>query len=149
METKANEIFDLMLTQISDYRLEALFNTSETDFETFLEAWLIFAYTEFSLSGAKFEYDTETHSFNKELTLVEKTILATLMEKQWLTKVVNDITQMNLHVTDRDFKVASEAMNLREKSNYLITVKEKCSQLLNDYFYKHNDWDKWFNQDFG
>ena len=36
--------------------------------------------------------------------------------KFWLHKLVNDVTQMNLHITDRDFRVASEAMNLREKT---------------------------------
>lgn len=146
--TSASEIYDLFMMQVTDYRLSTLFSVSEEDFETFLEAWLIFAYTEFSHAGIDFTYDPETHSFDKSLTLEEKTIMATLMAKQWLTKVVNDITQMNLHIGDRDFKVASEAMNLREKSNYLITAKETCSQLLSDYAYKHNDWDNWFLQVF-
>jgi len=147
--TLASEIYDLFLMQITDYRLTTLFNTSEEDFETYLEAWLIFAFTEFSLAGASFIYDPETHSFDRTLTLEEKTIMATLMSKQWLSKMVNDITQMNLHITDRDFRVASEAMNLREKSNYLIAVKETCSQMLSDYGYKNNKWSDWFSQVFG
>jgi hypothetical protein len=68
--------------------------------------------------------------------------------KYWLQKNVNDITQMNLHVTDRDFKVASEALNLREKVVHLNAVKEQCSQMLIDYAYNKNDWSSWYNQDF-
>jgi len=68
--------------------------------------------------------------------------------KFWLQKAVNDITQMNLHVQDRDFKVASEAQNLREKVAALNVVKEQCSQLLNDYSFKRVDWEDWRNQNF-
>jgi uncharacterized protein (DUF3084 family) len=68
--------------------------------------------------------------------------------KYWLQKNVNDITQMNLHITDRDFKMASEAQNLREKAAYLNVVKEQCSQLLQDYAFRKVAWAEWYNQDF-
>lgn len=163
MGTLASNIYDLFMQTISDYRLDLLFQISEEDFESFLESWLKFsivdftvcnqslAYEESHISQGEEEDDPEVYvpgEFTETLTLQNQVILVKLMMKHWLQKNVNDITQMNLHVTDRDFKVASEAMNLREKQTYLSSIKEECSILLNDYAYHNNDWSSWFSQNF-
>ena len=148
MSTSISEIFDLFMLTVNDYRLNHLFDSSEEDFENYLSGFLEFAIVEFSICDQDLNYDTITKTFSDTLTRENKVILATLMTKYWLTKLVNDITQLNLHITDRDFKVASESMNLREKSIYLNNVKETCSQMLIDYAYKHNDWTGWLSQDF-
>jgi hypothetical protein len=147
--TALREIYDYFLMTITDYRLIDLFETSEPDFENYLQSWLAYAVTEFTICDQDIDFDEVTEEFPVVLTRENKIILATLMMKYWLQKNVNDITQMNLHVTDRDFKTASEALNLREKAAYLNIVKEQCSQLLNDYGYKKVDWAEWFAQDFG
>jgi hypothetical protein len=147
--TYVSEVYDLFMQLVNDYRLIDLFNTSEPDFENYLQAWLEYSIAEFSICDQALDYDEETGLFTVILTRENKIILATLMMKYWLQKNVNDITQMNLHVTDRDFKVASESMNLREKASYLNVIKEQCSQLLQDYGYKRVTWDEWRNQEFG
>jgi len=146
MATTSSEVYDLFLQTITDYRLIDLFNLSETDFENYLEAWLLFAINEFTMCTQSLAYSEGT--FTETLTTETMLILATLMMRYWLQKNVNDITQMNLHVTDRDFKTASEALNLREKVAHLNVVKEQCSQMLNNYEFKNLDWDSWWNQDF-
>lgn len=148
MGTALSEVYDLFMLTITDYRLIDLFNLSEEDFEAYLQAWLDMAIVEFSICNQDLEYDSTTKEFPEILTRENKVILATLMMKYWMQKNVHDITQMNLHVVDRDFKVASEAMNLREKSVHLNHIKETCSQMLIDYGYKHNDWDEWVLQNF-
>lgn len=148
MSTSIREIFDLFMLRVSDYRLNHLFDSSEEDFDTYLQGFLEFAISDFDICDQDLNYDETTKTFSDTLTRENKTILATLMMKYWLEKLVNDITQMNLHITDRDFKVASEAMNLREKTIRLNNVKETCSQMLVDYAYKHNDWNGWLEQDF-
>ena len=148
MGTSLSEIYDLFMQLITDYRLIALFNTSEEDFETYLEPWIMNAIMDFSVCSQDLEYDNYTKSFSNVLTQENKLILANLMVKYWATKNVNDITQMNLHVTDRDFKVFSEAQNLREKQAHLNNIKETCSQLLVDYSYRKVDWSSWLNQSF-
>lgn len=146
--TNTSEIYDLFMMTVTDYRLLDLFSTSETDFENYLQSFLEFAIVDFGVCNQSLEYDENTKEFPVTLSRENKVILATLMMKFWLQKVVNDITQMNLHITDRDFKVASEAQNLREKSTHLNMVKEQCSQLLNDYAYKKVEWSDWYNQSF-
>ena len=146
--TPLSEVFDLFMQEVNDYRLIELFNVSEDDFEDFLQAWLEYSIVEFDVCDQDLTFDGTTKLFTATLNSTNKVVLATLMMKYWLQKSVNDITQMNLHVTDRDFKMPSEAMNLKEKTVYLNVVKEQCSQLLNDYSYKRNDWADWFNQNF-
>lgn len=148
MGTKLSEIYDLFMMQVTDYRLIELFNVSETNFENYLQAWLINATVDFAICNQDLDFDEITLEFPVTLTKENKVILATLMTKYWMTKEVSDITQMQLHVGDRDFKVSSEGQNLKEKSNYLITMKEQCSQLLIDYGYRKNNWGDWFNQSF-
>lgn len=148
MGTKLNEVYDYFALTVTDYRLTQLFNESQEDYENFLQAWLEFAIAEFSMCDQDLEFNDETKEFNVVLSRENKVVLATLMMKYWLQKLVNDITQMNLHVQDRDFRVASEAMNLREKATRLTHVKETCSQMLLDYEYKRNNWSNWTKQKF-
>jgi hypothetical protein len=147
--TTLNEIYDLFMQTVTDYRLNALFQTSQTDFENYLQSWLQFSIVDFSVCDQSLDYDEYTLEFPEKLSRDNKVILATLMTKYWMQKNVNDITQMNLHITDKDFKTASEAQNLREKMAALNVMKEQCSQLLQDYSFKRVDWAEWNNQDFG
>ena len=146
MSTELREVYDFFMMKITDYRLDTLYNTSDTAFEDYLQLWLDMAIVEFSMCDQSLAYNNETKVFDELLTSQNKVMLATLMVKYWLKKNVNDITQMNLHVTDRDFKVASEAMNLREKKDYLIVVTEESDLLLNSYAYARNNWDDWYSQ---
>lgn len=148
MATTSREVYDLFMMNVQDYRLVDLYETSETDFDTYLEAWLLYAINDFSMCNQSLTFNTTTDLFSVDLNQQNKLILAKLMMKYWLQREVNNITQMNLHITDRDFKIASEAQNLREKVKYLNIVKEDCSQMLNEYDYKNNVWDDWFNQSF-
>jgi len=148
MGTALSDVYDLFMQTVTDYRLTDLFNTSEEDFETYLQSWLEFAIVDFYSCDQDLDYNDTTKEFPVVLNRANKVILATLMTKYWLQKSVNDITQMNLHIMDRDFKVASEAQNLREKTAALNSMKETCSQLLNDYAYKRNAWSDWNNQTF-
>jgi len=149
MGTSLSEVYDLFMQTVTDYRLTDLYTSSTTDFENYLESFIEFAISDFeNVCDQSLDYNTTTKEFPDTLSRANKTILATLMTRYWLQKNVNDITQMNLHVTDRDFKIASEAQNLREKTNALNVLKEACSQLLNDYAYKRNNWSDWNSQVF-
>ena len=44
-----------------------------------------------------------------------------------------DITQMNLHLSTRDFKAFSEANNLQRKSEVLNTMRENYYKNITDY----------------
>ena len=148
MKTPFGDVYDLFMFTVSDYRLDTLFNLDEESFEAYLFPWLQFSVNEFKDSKIDLTFDETTKEFDNTLGYQEKSILAHLMMKYWLQRLVNDVLQVNLHVQDREFRVASEAMNLREKSTHLNHVKEQCSQMLNDYGYLNANWDDWFVQEF-
>jgi len=155
MGTLSSEIFDLFLTSVDDYRLTSIYQTSgSATLNTFLEPWLLNSIVEFdSFCNQDLTYtDAETSGgdgeFTETLTLENKAILSKIMVKYWLTKTVNNILNMNLVLQDHDFKLHSAGQNLREKQQYLITVKEDISQTLVDYALKFNAWESWRNQIF-
>lgn len=149
MGTQLAEVYDIFMQTVTDYRLIDLFNSSQEDFENYLQAWLEFSITEFEdICTQSLNFNDISKTFDLDLSRKNKNILARLMMKYWLLKEVNNITQLNLHVTDRDFRVASEAQNLREKSNYLNAIKEDCSQMLQDYSFATNDWEDWYAGEF-
>ena len=148
MGTALSDVYDLFMMQCTDYRLTDLFATSEDDFETYLEAWLKFAVVDFRACTQSVVFNSDTKAFTATLTSENQVILATLMLKYLMQKNVNDITQMNLHIRDRDFNIYSESQNMKEKRATLNAVKEQCAQLLNDYDFSHNDWSEWNSQIF-
>lgn len=146
--TPFSSIYDLFLQLVTDYRLIVLYNSSQDDLETYLESWLVLSVYDFSSCNQDLTYDTTTRTFTETLSQENINVLARLMVKYWLEKEVQDVTQMSLHVQDRDFKTYAEGQNLKEKTAHLDRVKEECSQLLNDYSYKNNDWSSWFSGSF-
>jgi len=146
MATPFSTIYDQFMMFVTDYRLNELYNASVSDFETYLSGFLIPAITDFKNCNQSLSYGTSI--FTETLTEENIKILAMLMKKYWLTKEIDDITQMNLHVTDRDFRVYSESQNMREKQNRLILELENLSQSLVDYGYDNTDWSAWLNGEF-
>jgi len=146
LATPFSTIYDQFIMFVTDYRLNELYNASVSDFETYLSGFLIPAITDFKNCNQSLSYATSI--FTETLTEENIKILAMLMKKYWLTKEIDDITQMNLHVTDRDFRVYSESQNMREKQNRLILELENLSQSLVDYGYDNTDWSAWLNGEF-
>jgi hypothetical protein len=151
MTTLSSDINDLFMTRVTDYRLDTIYVASGSFvFNAYLESWLLGAIADFddycdqaltyTVSGSA----TEGY-FTEDLTQKNKLILSKIMVKYWLQKTVNDILQMNLHVTDRDFKTFSASQNLKAKQDYLNSLKEELSQEIIDYTYKRNDWSNWKN----
>ena len=148
--TKFSEIFDLFMVKIKDWRLQALFDSSVTDFENYLTGFLVMAVPNFApVCVQSLAYNEGTKEFTLELSLENKVILSQLMVENWLAKEVQDVNQMNLHLMDRDFKIYSEAQNLKEKSLHLDKVKEYNSLAITSYSYLHTiNWSNWLSGNF-
>ena len=154
MGTLSSEIFDLFLTSVNDYRLTSIYTSSGSlVLDTYLEPWLLQSIVEFSdvctedLTYTASGSATEGY-FDATLSMEAKLMLSQIMVKYWLQKTIQDILQMNLHITDHDFKTFSASQNLKAKQEYYILKCEEISQRLVSYGYKKNDWQSWRNQDF-
>lgn len=146
MTTPFSTVYDQFMQFVTDYRLVELYNSSVPNFETYLSGFLIPAITDFKNANQSLTYSSST--FTETLYEENIKILALLMKKYWLTKEIDNITQMNLHILDRDFKLHSENQNMREKQNRLILEREQLSQMLVDYGLDNVDWSSWLNGEF-
>lgn len=141
MSTPYSEIFSLFLASIQDYKIDKLFRQSVIDAENYMTPFLIKAITNFKKCKTDLEdRDDVNKTFNQTLSTDEKVILSNLMVVEWLTKEVNDILSLKLHLQDTDFKTYSSAQNLKEKRELLTTTKEMVDKQIVQYSYNNFDW---------
>lgn len=153
MGTLASEVGDLFLSRITDYNLNAIFQTSGSlVLGTYIEPYLLDAIVEFDICDQPFVYTTSGSVadgyFSVDLTLENKVILSQLMVLSWLAHDIQNIIQMNNHITDKDFRTFSSSQNLAAKKDYYNSRKEEMSQKLGLYGYKKNSWSEWQSQIF-
>lgn len=141
IQTSYTDIYDLFLMIVDDYELTELYHSSEEDFTTYLQGFLILAIPDFRICKKDLKQrDDSSGTFLIELSDTEKSILAKLMAKYWFKKKIQDVTQFQGHLNDKDFKFHSEAQNLTAKRDYYNIIREEVDQDLNDYGYEHSDW---------
>lgn len=132
MATSFDIIEDLFLISVRDYRIDAL-TSNQTVLQQYLDGFLIKAVPNFTACLQDLSYDATARSFTSTFTNLENEILANLMEVEWFKNDVNDVTQINLHLMNREFKLNSENENLKQKSEYLDRAREKAHQLSTEY----------------
>lgn len=134
MGTSFDTIEDLALTIISDYKLNKLYNQSETEFQAYCDTFLISAIPNFIQCNQDLSYSLDTRAFDATLTSLEISILADLWGIAWVTKETQDATQINLKLsTSGGFETHSEAQNLKEKTAWLDKLRERVRQKITDY----------------
>lgn len=141
--TSFSAIFDQFMMIVEDYKLLALYNSSVSNFEAYLAGWLYPSITDFKNCNQSLAYSSG--SFTETLTQENIKILALLMKKYWLQKQLDDIKQINLSITDRDFKRYAESNNMMAKQKRLILMQEELSQTLVEYGLDNIDWASWIN----
>ena len=141
MGTLFEEIYDRALVIIEDYRLNALAVNDYEAFLTHLQGILersipYFTPCNIDLTYSK-EVDPDTSeevmAFKETLNNMEINILSSIMVYNWFSRKVNDVTQFQGHLNNKEFKTHSEASNLKEKSEYLDRLREKFNQDITDY----------------
>ena len=141
--TTFSELFDSFMQRVNDYKLTILYNTSVNDFETYLSSFLLDAIEEFSPICDQ-SLANSSGTFTATLTQKNIKLLSMMMTRYWLGKECSDLRQMSLHVTDKDFRVYSEANHMREKQNKYNALREEISQEMVNY--KLGDrtmWEDW------
>lgn len=134
MGTEFDTIEDLALTIVSDYKINKLFLKDETAFKIYCDGFLISAIPNFTQCNKDLSYDLTTRSFNEELNFLEISILADFWAISWISKEIQDATQINLKLsTSGGFETHSEAQNLKEKSSWADRLRERVYQKITDY----------------
>lgn len=134
MPTSFDEIIDLALTLIDDYKLIKLYNQSEEKFIKYCDGLLLSAIPNFFRCNQSLDFSLEDRQFNNQLTNAEISILADLWVLEWFKKETQDSRKINaLLQSSGSFKSHSAAQNLKEKSSYLDGLREKISQKMTEY----------------
>ena len=151
MATSFDEIYNLSMVVIRDYQINELFDAADlTNFENFMAGFLKRAMTRFTNCQYNLEdyADFEGGEFTVTLTLTEQTIVADLLVIEWLSSKILDVTQMQLHLNDTDFRHYSEAQNLKEKMSAREILREVVNQDMQNYGIKRIPWEDWAGGNF-
>lgn len=135
MGTSFDDIIDLALISIKDYKLDKLYNLSKDAFIKYCDGFLIQAIPNFIQCKQSLDYDISTREFLNDLTILEKSILADFWVIEWFKKETQDSVQLaNKLQVSSAFTMHSPAQNLKEKSEYLDRLREKVYQKITDYW---------------
>lgn len=144
--TTFDEIHDLTLLVIQDFKLDELYTSSPTNFNTTMDGLLIRSLADFTNCEQDLtDYNLTTRTFNLVLTLAEKSILSKLQVITWLDSKILDVLQLQNFLNDTDFKTFSAAQNLKAKMDAREILFEKVSQSMTDYGLKNVSWTDWGN----
>lgn len=138
--TSFDNIIDLALVTVNDYRLSKLIKQNEDDFKTYCDGFLISAIPYFPECRQSLDYDETNRQFYSDLTALEKSILANLWIIQWYARDNQTYALYRQHLQAASaFKNHSESQNLKENSAYLDKLREeldrqKISYQLQDFF---------------
>ena len=143
--TSFDTIIDLAMATIQDYKLNNLYDSSQDDFATITNAFLIRGLPEFTNCKSSLAYDINQYAFLADLSPLEISILADLWVYEWFNWHVQNVTQFQGKMSPSDFKHYSEAENLKQKSEYMDKIREKFNQKMVDYSLQTVDWDAFGN----
>lgn len=132
--TSFNDVIDLALVTVDDYKLVKLMQQSEEEFLEYCDGFLIRAIPNFFQCRQSLDYDLNNRVFNSDLTSIEISILADFWAIEWLTKEVQNSAQFQLKLkVNNAFTFNSEAQNLKEKTSWLDRLRERVWQKIIDY----------------
>lgn len=141
--TTFNNVIDRAMFLQQDYRLDKLYVNDNASFTMFITQFLLNSIDTFDGVLDSLSYHIEQveqneelvdiYVFDRDLTSKEIYILALGISIEWMSNNLLDITQMNLHLSIRDFKAFSEANNLQRKSEVLNTMRENYYKNITDY----------------
>ena len=138
--TSFDEIIDLALVTVNDYRLSKLVEQGEENFNTYVDGFLISSIPYFPECRQSLSFDEEKRQFESDLTNLEKSILANLWIIQWYARDNQTYALYRQHLqAASSFKNHSESQNLKENSVYLDKLREeldrqKISYQLQEFF---------------
>lgn len=149
MVTFKNVLDRCATTLWNDYKLNNLYNVNKIDFYEFLSGFLENSCDMFNgcLSSLAYHYETvvidgdsmEMGVFDEELSSKEIYILCLGVCIGWFNYHILDVTQFQLHLSNREFKAYSEANNLKVKQETYNTLFENFNKEIMEYQMKNFD----------
>ena len=144
--TTFDDIHDLTMLVIQDFKLNELYDSSPTNFNTTMDGLLIRSLSDFTNCVQDLtDYTLSTRTFDIVLTLTEKMILSKLQVITWLNSKILDVMQLQNWLNDTDFRTFSSAQNLKAKMDAREILREEVSQNMTSYGLTATPWTDWGN----
>lgn len=132
--TSFDKIEDLALTVCQDYKLGKLYEQDEDKFKKVCDGFLVNAASQFVECRQSLDYDTESRSFNADLTNLEIYILSRYWVISWWERETNNAAQIALKLkVSSSFTFNSEAQNFKEKQNVIDKLREEVDRATQEY----------------
>ena len=140
MPTPFDEVIDLALIIVDDYKLNKLYNLDRERFNEVCDGFLVKAIPNFTVCRQSLDYtldyssNPQVREFVNTLSMFEKDILADYWALEWFKGETQVASRINAALQNSgSFKSHSEAMNLKAKESYLDGLRVKASQKCTDY----------------
>ena len=138
MATSFDSVIDMALVIIRDYKLDALYESDANAFKTLLEGYMLKGLPKFEVSCMKsLTYNTETKTFDEDLTNVEIDILSDWTVIMWYTDQLNDVLEFREPLRDVDFNRFATGQNLKPRQAYLEELRRKAKQDATNYQFQY------------
>lgn len=129
-----DDIIDLALIDLNDYRLQKLYNQDIDNFKKYCDGFLLRAVQDFTTCRQSLSYDETARTFDADLTQSEQAILAYLWVIHWYLKDNQTYALYRMHLQNTgSFKNHSEAQNLKENSVYADKLREEVDRRIRAY----------------
>jgi len=135
--TNVSEVYDNFLSKISDYNL-LMGNLTDEEILEDLDGYLKTAITKFykCKSSLKIIVDAVGEkTFEEEVHPYGIEILTTLMLVEYLKPVVLSSEVLQQKLSDKDFKVTSQANQLKELTLLYRMLKKEAGKMITEYTY--------------
>lgn len=143
MATTFDEIYDLALIVIDDYKLKTMAIKDPERFLFKMQGFLIRAIPRFiDNSMESLEYDLAQKTFIEDLSIKAKDILASYIGIMWWESESAVASIIQPALGNKAFRRTSEANNLDAKRRKISSLNERVEQDISSYQakFKQNNW---------
>ena len=125
---KFEDVIDMMLVLINDYQV-ANISDEELLMEVSIKVNMLIPRTQFE----DLTFDTELCVFNRDLTVLEATILSYGLLMMWLSPFINNREVLQAQLTSKEVTSFSNANRIQQGIQLQKLAKTEFYQLLIDY----------------
>lgn len=138
------DVIEIALHILHDYKLDnAIVTEDTTTLNKVFTPYIKIASGELENFDVDFDIsqrDDVLYTFLTELTDGQQLFVAKLIVIGYLSREINDIMQMKLHLQTGDFKTFAERNNLEGKQNLKDILSEEMNYKITKRGYKDFDW---------
>lgn len=138
MGTSFDDVIEMALMIIRDYKLVELYKADDDEFRTVLQGYMLKGLPKFEVSCIdSLEYDLENRTFARDLSSIEIDIISDWTVIMWYTDQLNDVLEFKEPLRDVDFNRFASGQNLKPRQAYLEELRRKAKQDATNYQFQY------------